>query len=106
MCWSSCCACRSMRPLFGPAVPQIDDLTDHGGQENQRVGHDEDPIMQEPGIHHEGDGRRALADEQPTGHASGRAVAPLRVDLPPEGKKQNRRGRPADQIGTYGSVQL
>ena len=95
-----------MRPLFGPAVPQIDGLTGQCGQENQRVGHDEDPIMQEPGIHHEGDGRRALADEQPTGHAGGRAVAPLRVDLPPQGKKQNSSSRPADQIGTYGSVQL
>ena len=99
-------ACRSMRPLLGPAVPQIDNLTDDGGQKNQGVRHNEHPIAEEPGIHHETNRRGALADEQPAGHAGGRAVAPLRVDLPSEGQKQNGGGRPADQFGAYGSIQL
>jgi hypothetical protein len=54
----------------------------------------------QPGIEDERGRGGALADEQASGTALRRAVAPWHVDLRDDGQEQNGRGGPADQVGS------
>src|SRR3982751_955587 len=72
---------RAARAALAATVTQHDQQTGHAVQEHQRVGHDEDPVMNEPAINCKAGGSRHLTDEKPQRDALARSLVPLLVNL-------------------------
>jgi hypothetical protein len=70
-------------------VPQRHPLPEQGVDDEQQIGRQEDPVLEQEAIRREADRRRELPDEQPGGDAAAVARLPLLSHLLPQGQHED-----------------